>query len=77
MADAKKVTLEVAVEAYRDWERKQLAAEKAYHNLNLSVRQLALIGGDQGEYYRLTEEIRAEYEEKRAKSIDRKKLVRR
>lgn len=63
-------SVEVAVEAFRAHERKRFAADKAEQELLIAVAQMATSApdSDREEYHRLTEEILAEYEAKRAKA---------
>lgn len=60
-----------AVEHYRIWEQRQLACDKAYQEMNQYIR-FAIHNGasseDLADYYRLTEKIRSEFEEKRRKA---------
>ena len=61
--------VQVAVEAYRTKERRDLAADRAERDMRIAAARLGLEGTDEDRaaYFRLTEEIRAEFEAKRAK----------
>lgn len=70
------IALSQAVEAYRRWELRNLAADRAYKDLNVSVMYLAAIRlsdspeermGTLKKYYELTEPIREEFNKKREK----------
>lgn len=61
--------VDAAIEAFRNVERKGFALERAERDLTVAVARMAVEcdSEQRAEFYRLTEEIRAEYEAKRAK----------
>lgn len=70
------IALSQAVEAYRRWELKNLAADRAYKDLNVAVMYLAVARTPNSEeekmgilkkYFELTEPIREEFNKKREK----------
>lgn len=70
------IALSAAVDAYRRWELKNLAADRAYKDLNVAVMYLAVVRTPSSEeekmgllkkYFELTEPIREEFNKKREK----------
>jgi hypothetical protein len=67
------IWLDQAVEAYRKWELKNLAADRAYKELNHAVMYLAVNFTEEERaelikrYYERTEVIRQDFEKKREK----------